>query len=84
MIGHTGAVGQSDLTVAYLAFYHHIFLKSSIDIEQAVEAMKVASGDTNFHFAHGDTIQQYKRLCLQPYTHMTQTGRIAQRFDFNH
>jgi hypothetical protein len=83
LVGHTGAVGQSDLTVAYLAFYHHIFLKNSIDIEQAVEAMKVASGDTNFHFAHGDTIQQYRRLCLQPYIRMTQTGRIAQHLDFN-
>jgi len=56
LIGNEGAVYQSDVTVAYLSFYNHIFHKQA-SIEQAVEAMKVASGDTRFFYAIGGQLK---------------------------
>jgi hypothetical protein len=47
LIGNTGPVLQSDLTVAYLAFYNQIFLKGAT-LEQSVTTMKSTSGDQNF------------------------------------
>lgn len=61
LIGNTGAVLQSDVTVAYLAFYNHIFFKNAT-IDQAVTAMRAASGDNNFYYASGNDI---RNKCLQ-------------------
>lgn len=61
LIGNTGSVLQSDVTVAYLAFYNHIFFKNA-NIDQAVKAMRVASGDNNFYYASGNDI---RNKCLQ-------------------
>ncbi|MCC3256529.1 hypothetical protein [Xanthomonas campestris] len=59
LIGNTGLVFQSDLTVAYLAFYNSIFYKRQ-SIEQSVLAMKAACGDHNFYFAAGQQIKQQR------------------------
>lgn len=58
LIGNTGAVLQSDLTVAYLAFYNQIIWKGST-IDQAVTSMKLASGDQNFYYAVGEDLRNY-------------------------
>lgn len=64
LVGNTGPVLQSDVTVAYLAFYNHIFYKGAT-IDQAVMAMRTASGDNNFYHACG---QQIKSQQLQTMT----------------
>lgn len=56
LIGNTGPVLQSDLTVAYLAFYNHLYWKRA-SVDQAVTAMKSASGDQNFYFSDGKQLQ---------------------------
>ncbi|WP_426994270.1 hypothetical protein [Methylomonas sp. CM2] len=56
LIGNTGTVLQSDLTVAYLAFYNHLYWKRA-SVDQAVAAMKSASGDHNFYFSDGKQLQ---------------------------
>ena len=65
LIGNTGAVLQSDVTVAYLSFYNHIFFKNAT-MDQAVGAMKTASGDQNFYFAIGQQIknQRFQELVV--------------------
>jgi len=64
LVGNTGEVLSSDVTVAYLAFYNHIFYKDAT-IEQAVEVMRAASGDRNFDYKIGDKIRNvYIRLLL--------------------
>ena len=59
LIGNTGPVLQSDLTVAYLAFYNQIFVKGAT-VEQSVMTMKSASGDQNFYYASGQQIKNQK------------------------
>jgi len=59
LIGNTGPVFQSDLTVAYLAFYNHIFWKRAT-VDQSVTAMKLASGDHNFYYAIGRQIRDQR------------------------
>ncbi|WP_199103899.1 hypothetical protein [Aquitalea sp. ASV11] len=59
LIGNTGPVLQSDLTVAYLAFYNQIFTKRAT-VEQSVITMKSASGDQNFFYASGQQIRDQK------------------------
>ena len=59
LIGNTSSVLQSDLTVAYLSFYNQIFYKNS-NIDQAVNAMKIASGDHNFYYAAGQQIKNQR------------------------
>ena len=59
LIGNTGIVLQSDLMVAYLSFYNHLFYKSAT-FEQAVRAMRSASGNQNFYYALGDAIRRQK------------------------
>lgn len=56
LIGNTGSVLQSDVTVAYLSFYNHIFFKNA-NMDQAVTAMRIASGDNNFYYANGQAIK---------------------------
>ena len=68
LVGNTDQVLPSDVTVAYLAFYNHFFHKDAT-IEQAVEAMKSASGDRNFVYTTGDeTKKRYSSLLPQEYT----------------
>lgn len=65
LIGHTGAVLQSDVTVAYMSFYNHIFNKST-NFEQAVLAMRQASGDNNFFLAVGAQVKNQRLSELTP------------------
>lgn len=68
LIGNTGPVLQSDVTAAYLAFYNYIFYKQA-SIDQAVMAMRVASGDNNFFHACGQNIknQQLQTMSNPPF-----------------
>ncbi len=59
LIGNDGVVMQSDLTVAYLSFYNHFFYKQST-FDQAVYAMRNASGDHNFFYTFGDQVKNQK------------------------
>ncbi len=59
LIGNTGPVYQSDLTIAYLAFYNQIFVKNAT-VDLAVSKMKVATGDENFYYASGQVIKQQR------------------------
>lgn len=65
LIGNADPVLQSDVTVAYLAFYNAIFFKNS-SIEQAVSAMKAASFDNNFYYSIGQQIktQRFQELVI--------------------
>jgi hypothetical protein len=58
LIGNGGNVLQNDLTVAYLAFYNHIF--KGAPVHTAVDAMKIASGDPNFYAHWGPNIQNQR------------------------
>lgn len=46
LVGNTADTGWSDAAVAYITFYHLLF--KGKDVASCVEAMKVASGDSNF------------------------------------
>ncbi|HDL7015604.1 TPA: hypothetical protein PXM26_003993 [Yersinia enterocolitica] len=59
VICNQGALLQSDVTVAYLAFYNQLYHKNA-SIEQAVHAMKISSGDVNFYYALGTKIKNQK------------------------
>jgi hypothetical protein len=56
LIGHTATVDMADIAVAFVAFYHQ--LASGAGISQAVDAMRVASGDNGFMFQDGPTSKQ--------------------------
>lgn len=64
LIGNTGKVLQSDVTVAYASLYNSIIHKQ-INVDQAVNAMRVASGDHNFYYAHGESLKNQKFAELQ-------------------
>ncbi|WP_130413629.1 hypothetical protein [Fluviicoccus keumensis] len=64
LIGNTGAVFQSDVTVAYMAFYNHLFYKNA-SFDQAVKAMCEASGDHNFYYTHGEQVKSQKFAEMQ-------------------
>lgn len=74
LVGNTGKVLASDVTVAYLSFYNHIFYKDAT-VEQAVEAMRAASGDRNFDCKIGTKIRNVhiRLLLLQEYTQKNRT-----------
>lgn len=59
LIGNTATVRQSDLTVAYMSFYNHIFFRQAT-FDQAVHAMRSASGDHNFYYDFGENIKNQK------------------------
>ncbi|MDE7527957.1 hypothetical protein [Aeromonas salmonicida] len=63
LIGNTGAVLQSDVTVAYLSFYNHLFFKMA-NLDQAVIAMRQASGDPNFYYIFGEQVKNQKFLTI--------------------
>lgn len=64
LIGNSGKVLQSDVTVAYASFYNNVIYKN-YTVEQAVQAMRTACGDNNFFFAHGETLKNQKFQQLQ-------------------
>jgi hypothetical protein len=64
LIGNTGQVLQSDVTVAYMSFYNHLFYKNA-NLEQAVTAMRAASGDQNFYYALGQTVKNQRLAEVQ-------------------
>lgn len=59
LIGNTSAVFQSDVTVAYMSFYNHLFNKFA-SFDQAVGAMRAASGDHNFYYAYGEQVKNQR------------------------
>lgn len=59
LIGNTGEVLQSDVTVAYMSFYNHLFYKMA-SFDQAVQAMRYASGDHNFYYTHGEQVKNQR------------------------
>ena len=64
LIGNTGAVFQSDVTVAYMSFYNHLFNKLA-SYDQAVQAMRVASGDSNFFYTFGEQVKKQRFFEMQ-------------------
>ncbi|EHK9005420.1 hypothetical protein KCU40_004344 [Vibrio vulnificus] len=64
LIGNSGKVLQSDVTVAYASFYNNVIYKN-YTVEQAVQAMRVACGDNNFFYAHGETLKNQRFQQLQ-------------------
>ena len=56
LIGNGGTVYQGDLTVAYLTFYNQLFWKGA-SVENAVHAMRNATGDYNFQYALGENLR---------------------------
>lgn len=56
LVGNSQAALWSDAAVAYITFYHLFF--KGIGVEQAVEAMKIASGDRNFMVFNGDFVKK--------------------------
>lgn len=63
LIGNSTIVLQSDLTVGYLSFYNHLFHKKRT-IEDAVIAMKIASGDNNFYCIQGEQVRLQREIEL--------------------
>lgn len=59
VVGNEGAVFQSDVTVAYLAFYNQLIFKGA-SVHQAVEIMKASSGDSRFYFKTGEEVRNQK------------------------
>jgi hypothetical protein len=59
LIGNVGIVLQADITVAYLAFYNSLFNKKST-FEDAVNAMRMATGDNNYKLIKGEDIKKQK------------------------
>jgi hypothetical protein len=51
LIGHCGSPIWSDAAIAYSTFYHLFF--KGIAIQDCIEAMRIASGDPNFHSFSG-------------------------------
>ncbi|TYL42074.1 hypothetical protein [Dickeya sp. ws52] len=64
LIGNTGAVLQSDVTVAYMSFYNHLFYKAA-NFDQSVQAMRHASGDHNFYYAVGQQVKNQRFYEMQ-------------------
>jgi hypothetical protein len=59
LVGNTGAVLQSDVTVAYMSFYNHLFYKNA-SFDQAVSSMRLASGDHNFFYTFGEQVKNQR------------------------
>jgi hypothetical protein len=69
-VGHSGSPSWSTSAVAFMAFYHQLFLGA--ELEGCVQAMQVASGDFGFQILSGKQVkddwtrsvrqQQAKRL----------------------
>lgn len=59
LVGNTGAVLQSDVTVAYMSFYNHLFYKNA-SFDQAVGSMRLASGDHNFFYTFGEQVKNQR------------------------
>jgi hypothetical protein len=59
LVGNSHKPSWSDAAVAYITLYHLLF--KQVPLAQAVEAMKIASGDSNFWYTYGHEVQQ---LCL--------------------
>jgi hypothetical protein len=56
LVGNSEAALWSDAAVAYITFYHLFF--KGVGVEDAVAAMKVASGDGNFMVFNGDFVKK--------------------------
>jgi hypothetical protein len=55
LVGHLESATWSDAAVGFVAFYHR--LRKGADVFQAVQAMKVASGDERFLVSVGSNVQ---------------------------
>ena len=56
LIGNINSASWNDAAVAYVTFYHHLFKGAAV--ADAVEAMKVASGDYNFVWYNGNAVKE--------------------------
>lgn len=56
LVGHPESAEWDDSAIAFMTFYHRLFKGASAS--DAVEAMKLASGDSRFSFTSGQTVQQ--------------------------
>jgi hypothetical protein len=56
LVGNSDAAFWSDAAVAYITFYHLFF--KGVSVEDAVSAMKVASGDGRFMVFNGDFVKK--------------------------
>ena len=64
MIGHPGSPEWSDTAVAFSTFYH--LIAKGVHLLNAVEAMKIASGDDGFLFTTAEQSQRsYIEYCKQ-------------------
>jgi len=64
LVGNTGTVLQSDVTVAYMSLYNHLFYKNS-SFEHAVNSMRIASGDHNFFYTFGEQVKSQRLSEMQ-------------------
>lgn len=74
LVGNSKSVTWPDAAIGYSVFYHHIFKQSTID--KAVEAMKTASGNSDFMLFAGDTVRQgwYDHILKQSGANMNQAS----------
>lgn len=56
LVGHPESAAWSDSAIAFVTFYHR--MSRGTNLVEAVEAMRVASGDSRFSFTIGQTVQQ--------------------------
>jgi len=63
LVAHTGPASWPDAALAFMTFYHHVLTKRST-IEDAVTAMRAASGDEHFYWTTAAVARQYLRTLL--------------------
>lgn len=56
IVGHEGTINWSDCAFAFVTFYHRLFKGASPD--EAVRAMKCASGEQGFSYVKGSQVDQ--------------------------
>jgi hypothetical protein len=59
-VGSDISIPWSDAAIAYATFYHLLFKGTSL--QQCVEAMRIASGNNNFHYILGKTAKNTATL----------------------
>lgn len=59
LIGNNSIVNQSEVIAAYISFYYQLFYKQ-VNLYQAVQIMRYASGNENFYYALGEDVKNHK------------------------
>ena len=76
LVGNTEPISWSDSAIAYSAFYHNIFKK--LGIEQATEAMRVASANNTFLMFKGDSVKANWHNNMAKQAAISQQSLLAQ------